>query len=75
MSQSNNRSKNQSEPTLKPGFRKRSDALILALIAAKNEAFELELFGTAHAVDGATTKIGWEVADFMTGKRTALKGK
>lgn len=37
--------------------------LVLALVQAKNAAFKLGLVKTGHAIDGATTAIGWEIAE------------
>jgi phage gp36-like protein len=44
-------------------IRKRSAALILAILSAKSEAGQLGLWKTMHALDDASSAIGWEVAD------------
>lgn len=54
------------KPQPPPQFdRKRADALILTLLAAKDEAARLGLWRTFHGIDVATTAVGWEVADQM----------
>lgn len=44
-------------------YRRRADALIKKLLEAKNEAAALEMWRTFHGIDGATTAVGWELAD------------
>lgn len=48
-----------------PEFRTKSDKLITQLLEAKNLAGKLGLWVTFHAIDDATTKVGWEVAEAL----------
>lgn len=48
--------------------KKETDDFIRRLILMKVEAGRLGLFATMHAIDAATTKVGYELADKLKKK-------
>jgi len=52
-----------------PAWRRQADDFSYRLVRMKEEAFRLGLYRTGHAMDVATRKVGWELADILTGKQ------
>lgn len=44
-------------------FREDSQVLVVDLLKLKDRAAKLGLWRTFHAIDGATTAVGWEIAE------------
>jgi hypothetical protein len=44
------------------------DDFIRRLVRMKEEAFRLGIYQTGHTLDEATRKVGWELAEILTGK-------
>jgi len=49
------------------------DDFIRRLTLMKREACILGLYQTMHAIDGATTKVGWELAEILNGKQDGCR--